>query len=85
MLCLVPVCLIIVRGRCVSGHEVQPFVSDTSPKCIDQEGLERRRTGTRQRHAHLTESQIRGEKKGRDQIIQGVRFREVRFIEQGFH
>ena len=26
----------------------RPFVSDTSPKCIDQEGLERRRTGTRQ-------------------------------------
>ena len=26
----------------------RPFVSDTSPKCIDLEGLERRRTGTRQ-------------------------------------
>ena len=26
-----------------------PFVSDTSPKCIDQEGLKRRHTGTRQR------------------------------------
>ena len=26
----------------------RPFVSDTSPKCIDPEGLERRRTGTRQ-------------------------------------
>ena len=26
----------------------RPFVSDTSPKCIDREGLERRRTGTRQ-------------------------------------
>ena len=25
-----------------------PFVSDTSPKCIDREGLKRRRTGTRQ-------------------------------------
>ena len=26
----------------------RPFVSDTSPKCIDREGLKRRRTGTRQ-------------------------------------
>ena len=26
----------------------RPFVSDTSPKCIDREDLERRRTGTRQ-------------------------------------
>ena len=26
----------------------RPFVSDTSPKCIDREGPERRRTGTRQ-------------------------------------
>ena len=26
----------------------RPFVSDTSPKCIDRDGLERRRTGTRQ-------------------------------------
>ena len=25
--------------------EVQPFVSDTSPKCIDREGLGRHRTG----------------------------------------
>ena len=25
----------------------RPFVSDTSPKCIDQEGLESCRTGTR--------------------------------------
>ena len=25
-----------------------PFVSETSPKCIDREGLERRRTRTRQ-------------------------------------
>ena len=37
-----------MHGRCVSGHVVRPFVSDTSPKCIDREGLERRRTGTRQ-------------------------------------
>ena len=26
-----------------------PFLSDTSPKCIDREGLERCRTGTRRR------------------------------------
>ena len=26
----------------------RPFVSDTLPKCIDREGLKRRRTGTRQ-------------------------------------
>ena len=26
----------------------RPFVSDTSPKCIDREGLKRRRTGTSQ-------------------------------------
>ena len=26
----------------------RPFVSDTSPKCIDREGLERRRIGTRE-------------------------------------
>ena len=49
-----------MRGRCVSGHVVQeifwgvsrPFVSDTSPKCIDREGLERRRTGTKQHERH---------------------------------
>ena len=39
---------VIMRGRCVSGHVARTFVSDTSPKCIDREGLERRRTGTRQ-------------------------------------
>ena len=66
MPCLVPIGLIILRGRCVSRHEVQPFVSDMSLKCIDREGLERHRTGTRQRDAHLTESQIWGEKKDRD-------------------
>ena len=26
----------------------RPFVSDTSPKCIDREGLKKRRAGTRQ-------------------------------------
>ena len=44
-------------GRCVSGHEVResgPFVSDTSPKCIDREGLKRRRTGTGQDESHFT-------------------------------
>ena len=30
----------------------RPFVSDTSPKCIDREGLKRRRTGTRQGHSN---------------------------------
>ena len=35
------------------GKFSRPFVSDTSPKCIDREGLERRRTGTRQVVAHL--------------------------------
>ena len=68
MPCLVPIGLIIVRAWCISGHEVWPFVSDMSLKCIDREGLERCRTGTRQRDAHLTESQIRGEKKDRDQF-----------------
>lgn len=47
MPCLVPIDLIIVRGRCISGHEVWPFVLDTSLKCINREGLERRHTGTR--------------------------------------
>ena len=32
------------------------FVSDTSPKCIDRESLERRRTGTRQSHDHKDKS-----------------------------
>ena len=44
-------------GRCVSGHVVResgPFVSDTSPKCIDREGLKRRRTGTGQDESHFT-------------------------------
>ena len=77
MPCLVPIGLIIVRGRCVSRHELQPFVSDMSPKCIDREGLERRHTGTRQKDAHLTESQIRGQKKG---PIQGVLFSEVSIL-----
>ena len=40
--------LIIPRGLCVSGHVVRAiFVSDTSPKRIDQEGLGRRSSGTR--------------------------------------
>ena len=79
MPCLVPIGLIIVRARCISGHEVWPFVSDTSLKCIDREGLERCRTGTRQRDAHLTESQIRGETKGRDQFKVSVLERSVLF------
>ena len=79
MPCLVPIGLIIVRARCISGHEVWPFVSDTSLKCIDREGLERRHTGTRQRDAHLTESQIRGETKGRDQFKVSVLERSVLF------
>ena len=82
--CLVPIGLIILRGRCVSRHEVQPFVSDMSLKCIDREGLERHRTGTRQRDAHLTESQIWGEKKDRDHSRCPF-FRGVCLIEQGFH
>ena len=77
MPCLVPIGLIILRGRCVSRHELQPFVSDMSPKCIDRKGLERRHTGTRQKDAHLTESQIRGQKKG---PIQGVLFSEVSIL-----
>ena len=40
--------LIIARGQWVWATWSEPFVSDTSPKCIDQEGLGRRRTGTRQ-------------------------------------
>ena len=31
----------------------RPFVSDTSPKCIDREGLVRRRIGTRQSNTQL--------------------------------
>ena len=84
MPCLVPIGLIILRGRCVSRHEVQPFVSDMSLKCIDREGLERHRTGTRQRDAHLTESQIRGEKKDRDHSRCPF-FWGVCLIEHGFH
>ena len=45
--------LIIARGRFVSGHVVRAFVLDTSPKCIDREGLGRRRTGTGQVVRHL--------------------------------
>ena len=38
--------LIILRDQCVSGHVVRAsFVSDTPPKCLDREGLWRRRTG----------------------------------------
>ena len=33
----------------------RPFVSDTSPKCIYRQGLERRRIGTRQGSAHKAE------------------------------
>ena len=40
--------LIIARGQWVWATWSEPFVSDTSPKCIDQEGLGRRLTGTRQ-------------------------------------
>ena len=38
-------------GDCLGVSRLisRPFVSDTSPKCIDREGLERRRTGTRLR------------------------------------
>ena len=36
------------RGQSVSGHVIHPFVSDTSLKRIDREGLGKRRTGTRQ-------------------------------------
>ena len=75
MPCLVPIGLIIVHGRCISGHEVWPFVLDMSPKCNDRKGLERRRTGTRQRDAHLTKSQIGGETKGRDQFKVSVLLR----------
>ena len=32
----------------------RPFISDTSPECIDREGLERRRTGTSQARLHAT-------------------------------
>ena len=43
---------IILRGQCVSlsrgPSESRLFVSDTSPKCINREGLGRRCTGTRQ-------------------------------------
>ena len=54
-LCLVPRPHYYARPI-VSGHVVResfrgvsrPFVSDTSPRCIDREGLERRRKETRQ-------------------------------------
>ena len=32
--------------RVTWSERVRPFVSDTSPKCVDREGLGRRRTGT---------------------------------------
>ena len=32
----------------------RPFISDTSPECIDREGLERHRTGTRQARLHAS-------------------------------
>ena len=34
------------------------FFSDTSPKCIDREGLGRRRTGTRQGYIFVTLQQV---------------------------
>ena len=37
----------------------RPFVSDTSPKCIDREGLKRRRAGTRQGTLHVDKIQVR--------------------------
>ena len=32
----------------------RPFISDTSPECIDREGLDRRRTGIRQARPHVS-------------------------------
>ena len=44
--------LINLCGQCVSGHVVRAsFVSDTPPKCLDREGLGRRRTGARHGNA----------------------------------
>ena len=41
----------------VSSHGVSEFfVSGTSPKCIDREGLERPRTGTRQSNDYGNEN-----------------------------
>ena len=50
-----------MRDRCLSGHVVRPFVSDTYyvTESIDREGLERRRTGT----THKTPEAYKG--KGR--------------------
>ena len=39
----------------LSRRLTRPFVSDTSPKCIYRQGLERRRIGTRQGSAHKAE------------------------------
>ena len=39
------------RGPC--EHVSRPFASDTSPKRIDQQGLGKRRTGTRQRYTEV--------------------------------
>ena len=52
---------IIMRGRCVSGHAVRESFWDRLPavrvgyvtECIDREGLERRRTGTRLATWHM--------------------------------
>ena len=42
----------------------RPFVSDTSPKFIDREGLERRRTGTKQNKTDLTNLRFLNFEKG---------------------
>ena len=37
-----------------------PFVSDTSPKCIEREGLERRRIGTGQQFEEIFQTMPEG-------------------------
>ena len=50
--------LIILHGLCIFGHEIQERVYTSSRKCIDQEGLGGRRTGTRQKYAHDPENRL---------------------------
>ena len=50
--------MVIMRGRCVLGYVARPFVSDSSPKCIDREGLARRRTGTRQEETEIVHRDV---------------------------
>ena len=42
--------LSIPRSQCLPGRVVRAFASDTSTKCIDREGLGKRRAGLTRQH-----------------------------------